>query len=389
VKRPRIGFVVQRCGDDIAGGAERLCLETARHMGSAWDAEILTTCARDARTWADAYAPGPDTIAGVPARRFSVPIPRDPAAFDRLSRGIGRPATTLAEQEAWMHAQGPVAPGLVAHLTRECEAYDAVLFYSYLYATTYFGLPPVADRAVLVPLAHDEWTLDLPLFGNVFEAPRALAFLSEEERALVARRFPDTVERGQVVGVGIEAPPVDPARFRRAHGLEGELLVCVGRVEEAKGTPELIDYFCALQSRQPERRTLVLVGPVAMDVPRRDDIVALGQLPEQDKWDALAAAAFACIPSAFESLSLAALEAWAVGTAVLANGASAVLIGHCRRANAGLWYATCQEFVELAQSRLYGRATELGRNGAAYVGRNYTWDATRRRLRSLLADMYP
>ncbi|MBD5653806.1 MAG: glycosyltransferase [Candidatus Eremiobacteraeota bacterium] len=187
--------------------------------------------------------------------------------------------------------------------------------------------------------------------------------------------------------MGIEAPLADAARFRAAYHLQGELLVCVGRVEEAKGTLELIDYFCELQRVRPERRTLVLVGPIALALPRRDDVVALGLVPDRDKWDALAAATFACVPAAYESLSLAALEAWAVGTAVLANGASAVLVGHCRRAKAGLWYATGAEFGELAESRLFGRAPELGRNGAAYVARDYTWDDVRRRLQALLRSI--
>ena len=47
----------------------------------------------------------------------------------------------------------------------------------------------------------------------------------------------------------------------------------------------------------------------------------------------------------FESLSLLALEAMAMGTPVLCN-ARAVLVGHCLRSNAGLFYADRDEFVE-------------------------------------------
>jgi len=354
-------------------------------MAADWDVEILTTCARDARTWANFYPAGLGDIAGVATRRFAVAAPRDVRAFDALSRRLAaseRPSD--ADQEAWMRAQGPFAPGLFAYLAADGAAYDHVAFYSYLYATTYFGLPPVAERATLFPLAHDEWTLRLPLFAKIFAGARELGFVSAEERALVARRFAGAERAGEVVGVGIEPPQVDPQRFRDAYGLHGELLVCVGRVEEAKGTGDLLDAFCALQAARPEARTLVLAGPLGMAVPQRSDVVALGQVSERDKWDALAAATIAIVPSAYESLSLAALEAWAVGTPVLANGASAVLIGHCRRANAGLWYATAGEFAELVQSRLYGRGAELGRNGAAYVAREYSWPAVRERLLALL-----
>jgi glycosyltransferase involved in cell wall biosynthesis len=381
-----VAFVVQRCGDDVAGGAESLALQTARQMSAAWDVEILTTCARDARTWKDDYPAGPTTIAGVPARRFSVPRPRDGAAFDRLSQRVARDGGSPADQDAWMRAQGPFAPGLFAYLEREGAAYDRVIFYSYLYATTYFGLPLVAERAVLVPLAHAEWMLDLRLFDALFATARAFAFLSEEERALVERRFPAVRDAPQCIcGVGIEPPAVRPERFRAARGLSGELLVCVGRVEPAKGTPELLSHFEALQALDPQPRTLVLAGPVATPLPARPDVVVLGQVTEDEKWDALAAAAFACVPSAYESLSLAALEAWSVGRPVLASGASAVLIGQCRRSNGGLWYASEAEFVELARSRLLGRADDLGASGRRYVREHYTWPGVRAALEALLA----
>jgi glycosyltransferase involved in cell wall biosynthesis len=387
-RHPRVAFVVQRCGEEIAGGAERLCLQTAQHVCAAWDVEILTTCAHDARTWKDAYAPGTSTIGGVPARRFSVPRPRDIAEFDRSSRRIVQTGGGRTEGESWVRAQGPMAPGLFEHLEREGASYDCVFFYSYLYATTYFGLPLVAERSVLVPLAHEEWMLGLEQYDALFAAAAAFAFVSPEEQALVERRFPQarTAPR-RLAGAGIEPPAVRPERFLAERGLRGDVLLCVGRVEEAKGTGELLSHFGALQSADPRARTLVLAGPVAMRIPPRDDVVALGWITEDEKWDALAAATIACVPSAYESLSLAALEAWAVGTPVLANGASAVLIGQCRRANGGLWYANESEFVELARTRLLGRAGELGASGRRYVGEHYTWERVRGALGELVAAL--
>ena len=82
------------------------------------------------------------------------------------------------------------------------------------------------------------------------------------------------------------------------------------------------------------------------------------------------------VPSPFESLSLLALEAFAVGTPVLVNARSDVLVEHCLRSNAGLFYADRDEFVEglkllIGDARL--RAA-MGRNGRDYVRRNYRWD---------------
>jgi glycosyltransferase involved in cell wall biosynthesis len=82
------------------------------------------------------------------------------------------------------------------------------------------------------------------------------------------------------------------------------------------------------------------------------------------------------VPSPYESLSLLALESFAVGTPVLANARSEVLVEHCRKSNAGLYYADRDEFVEAlkvlnADPRLRAK---LGRNGRDYVRSNYRWD---------------
>ena len=56
------------------------------------------------------------------------------------------------------------------------------------------------------------------------------------------------------------------------------------------------------------------------------------------------------MPSYFESLSMVALEAWALGRPVLANGRCDVLKGQCIRSNAGLYYESYEEFVEALYS---------------------------------------
>jgi glycosyltransferase involved in cell wall biosynthesis len=82
------------------------------------------------------------------------------------------------------------------------------------------------------------------------------------------------------------------------------------------------------------------------------------------------------VPSPFESLSLLALEAFAVGTPVLANARSEVLVDHCLQSNAGLFYADRDEFVEcLKRLAVDDRLREqMGRNGRTYVRENYRWD---------------
>jgi glycosyltransferase involved in cell wall biosynthesis len=375
--KPRVAFVVQRCGEDIAGGAEALCLSSARTMLEDWECEILTTCARDARTWENDYGPGPTTIGEIHTIRFPVDRPRDPHAFERASVRIKSDSGSIADQEAWMREQGPFSSRLLAHLEEHGRSYDCVFFFSYLYATTYFGLPLVADRAVLVPLAHDEWTLRLPLFDRTFALCAHAGFLSEEERLLVELRFPRAAFSGSTIRLAIEPGAAEPQLFRDAYGLHEPFALSLGRVEPAKGTDELIDYFIALRAAGGKPSKLVLAGPIAMPISKHGDIRALGRISESDKWNALAAAEFVVVSSPYESLSIVALEAWAAQRAILANGTSAVLVGQCRRANGGLWYANRNEFIELAGSALYGQAAELGMQGARYVAETFTQSAAR------------
>src|SRR6267143_2899043 len=150
--RKRVAFVVQRFGLEVNGGAELHCRLVAERLASGFDVEVLTTCALDYMTWANHYPPGEQRLGEVRVRRFPVARPRDVPSFNRLSEDIrnqmGR--VTLEQEEAWMRAQGPWALGLFDHLRAAKDQYDAFIFFTYLYATTYFGLPLVEDRAILV-----------------------------------------------------------------------------------------------------------------------------------------------------------------------------------------------------------------------------------------------
>jgi glycosyltransferase involved in cell wall biosynthesis len=388
-RRPRVAFVVQRCGSDIAGGAERLCLETATHLREAWDVEILTTCARDYTTWENVYEPGPSNVAGVPLQRFAVDVPRDGAAFERLSRELESGASVpLWRQQDWIAAQGPVCSALQQFVERSARDYDAIYFYTYLYATTYQVLPFAGDAAVLVPLAHDEWPFYLPIWDDLFRRPRGILFASRDERRLVERRFGELGNFGPAIGIGIDPPrAVDPEAFRLAHGLDASFALYLGRVDPAKGCAEMVDQFVELRRSERGARKLVLAGPLEMTLPKHDDVVTLGQISDEDKWNALAAADVLVMPSRYESLSIVALEAWSLGTPILANGLSSVLVGQCRRSGGGLWYANSGEFARLLSSDLLGKARQLGAQGKRYVEEHYRWSDVVAQHRAWLDDL--
>jgi glycosyltransferase involved in cell wall biosynthesis len=185
-----------------------------------------------------------------------------------------------------------------------------------------------------------------------------------------------------VVGVGSDVPDrTDPVRFRRKYRINRPFAIYIGRIDENKGCTELFDYFQRYAAAFPGGLDLVLVGKEIMQVPQHSRIHHLGFLSDEDKFNALAAADLLIMPSYFESLSMVALEAWALGRPVLANGRCDVLKGQCIRSNAGLYYETYQEFAETLYSLesngpLHAR---LGRNGRDYFRRNYAWPVIERK----------
>jgi glycosyltransferase involved in cell wall biosynthesis len=118
------------------------------------------------------------------------------------------------------------------------------------------------------------------------------------------------------------------------------------------------------------------MGVKLMPLPEEPFIRFAGRLSDQERLQALEAATVVVVPSPYESLSLLALESFAVGTPILANARSEVLVDHCIKSDAGLYYADRDEFIEClkllaADGRLRAK---LGRNGREYIKRNYRWD---------------
>ena len=369
------------------GGAESLCLQIAEHLNRDLHIELLTTCAADYMTWRNRYPPGHSHVCGVHVQRFPVDKPRDVTRFNTLSRNLRDhlQSASLSEQQEWMRAQGPLSSALTNYLQIHASRFDSIAFFGYLYATSYFNLPLVADRSVLWPFAHDEWPFALSMWDGFFSQARKIVYSSVEERALVEHRFPNLKAESMLVETGIRMPPGAKAeRFREKFDIGSPFVLYLGRIDPSKGCDTLIDYFIKYSAGDRSRRKLVMIGDAQMPVPNHPAIVNLGRVDETTKWNALVAADLVVMPSAHESLSLATLEAWAAGTAVLVNAASATLVGQCRRSNGGLWYAGFEEFAEVLDMLDDNLAAALGAQGRAFVERHYRWDEAAARYRTIL-----
>ena len=395
----KIALIVQRYGAEIIGGSEYHCRLVAERLALRHDVEVLTTCAQDYVTWANEYPEGSDRIRGVTVRRFANDRTRDVESFNEYSDWIFANPHTAGDELEWLRRQGPWCPALIEHLERRHRDYDALVFFTYLYAPTVLGLRVDPRRSILVPTAHDEPAIRLGIYRDVFGAPAGMAYNTGVERAFLRAHFRIGAAAEAIVGCGVDLPPRfaadgqgpdsdaaahepgdDPRRasaaaFRRRHRLYEPFALYGGRIDPGKGCEELVEYFSAYAASRGDA-VLALMGVKLMPIPDEPFIRFAGLLSETERLEALQAATAVVAPSPHESLSLLALEAFAVGTPVLANARSEVVREHCQRSNAGLYYADRDEFVECLGLLIDDADLReaLGRNGQAYVGANYEWD---------------
>ena len=368
-RRPRVGVIVQRYGPEVTGGAEAHARQIVERLSPHWDLRVLTSCAVDHLSWANALPAGESDVDGVPVMRFLTPGPRPMHRLNALSRRLFGRSLSLPDEERWRALQGPLLPGLWRHLAEEGAGYDGFVAFTYLYVSTAWSVPLVGDRTLLVPTAHDEEPFHFDAYREVFERPAALLVNSEEELALIHRRFPRHA-RARVVGVGVEAPPAAGERFRSRFGIEGPFLLYVGRVERGKGIPELLDVYARFRRGRAGAPELVLAGESSMAV-NGEGVSVLGRIEEQEKWDGLSAATAVVVPSAKESLSLLTLESLAAGTPVVGNAVSEVVAGHLERSGAGATYRDAPTFAA-AVTDVAARRTDLSRAARAYA-RELSW----------------
>ena len=401
----RLAVVVRRYGAEITSGAEHLCRLVAEQLAGRHEVDVLTTCARDHRTWKNSYPEGGDRIRGVTVRRFANDRTRDPAAFDQYSDWIHGHDHSADDETEWLKQQGPWCPSLQAHLEQHHSDYDALIFFDCLCAPTVLGLRVAPARSVLVPAAHDTPAIRLDFCREVFSLPAGIGYTTAVERGFLKRTFSIGVRAEATVGCGVDLPPSQlhagprpdrPASplsdrgavFRRRHRLHGPVALYGGRIEPGKGCEELLDYFNS-HAESDGDASLVLMGLKLMPIPDALNLRFAGMLSETERSEALEAATVVVAPSPFESLSRLALESFAVGTPVLANARSDVLVDHCQRSNAGLYYGSRDEF--LACLRLLIRDDDLrarmGRQGRAYVRTNYRWDVVLDKYDRLIAGL--
>jgi len=371
----KIAFVVQRYGLEVNGGAEQLCRLIAERLTRYCSIDVITTCAIDYVTWTNVYPSGEEIICGVNVRRFPVDFERNIQVFNKKSEIVFQKESSLNDEIEWMRLQGPFSSSLFSFLKEHKNDYDAVIFFTYLYCTSFFGLPQVSERSILVPAAHDEPPIYLSIFKHFFSLPKYLIFSTQEEQDFVQKKFRIEHIPSDIVGVAVQGPKkVVTEDFFRSYSLQN-FIIYVGRIDPSKGCQELFDYFLRYKEDHPSDLKLVLIGKPVMSIPDKPDIISLGFVEEQEKYNAMAAARVLIMPSPYESLSIVLLESWYCKRPVLVNGKCPVLVGQCKRSNGGLWYNNYDEFEAGLSYLLKNEKNScyLGESGNRFTMNNYDW----------------
>lgn len=378
--KKRIAIVVQRYGTEVNGGAEQHARRIAERLVEKYDVSVLTTTALS-ETWAPFYEEGVESLNGVRIYRFHSKK-RDNkllrSASFILRNADGQPVDKKVCTQ-WINSQGPYCPQLIEFIKEQKDNFEAFLFVTYLFYHTIMALPYVKEKAIFLPTAHDEPPIYFcDVYDSVFCGPKDFLFNSIEEQKLVHRLYQNESIRSFVVGEGVDTPSnVAPAAFKAKFKLE-EYIIYTGRIGTAKQCDILLKYFEIYQSKHPSNLKLVLVGRSNLPESEHKNVVFTGFISDQEKFDAMAGAKCLVMPSQYESLCMAVLEALSVGTPVLVNGKCAVTRGHCQRGNCGLYYRNYDEFDACLHYILHNDdvCKQMGRNGKKYIQKNYTWDKT-------------
>ena len=379
----KLACVVHRFGPEIAGGSEAHCRVIAEHLAAAHDVTIVTTCARDHITWRNEYPAGASESGALHVRRFPVARERSLHRFHDISEVVFSGGASATEQEQWFRENGPESPALLEFLEKHRREFDRILFWSFRYYQSFFGLPLVADRAVLVPTAEEDPVIRLGILDDYFAKPAAYLFLTPEEETLVSLQCSTPLPPSAVIGVGLD--PVHAAPPDKLTGLDVTVpyLLYLGRIDPNKGCGTLLRFFA---KRRLDGVPLVLAGPANMPVPDDPLVKKLGFVDAAAREALIAHARALVVPSPYESLSMVLLEAWNHGIPALVNGRCRVLKGQALRANGALYYHNYDEFARglellLGQPQL---ARDLGAQGLRYVEREYRWPTVMGKIEDVL-----
>ena len=145
--RPEVAFVVQRYGEGITGGSESLARAVAERLAAELpDHASSRRCARDYVTWRNELPAGRERLGGVEVRRFPVEEERDLDAFNAFAEPLYRASGRTRRSSSSCAGRARTRPRSSRRCAAQKDRFAAVVFFTYLYYPTYWGLRAAPER---------------------------------------------------------------------------------------------------------------------------------------------------------------------------------------------------------------------------------------------------
>lgn len=394
----KLAFVIPWFSKDISGGAEIALRDLTQHLAAdGVELEILTTCVKSfASDWGTNFFPlGTETIHGITVRRFWADR-RAPKAFGALNVKLMAGTRLNRDEETIFLNEMVNSDDLYDFIRLHHDDYGLFVFIPYMFGTTYFGAAAAGDKAVLIPCFHDEAYAHMQCFQYRYSRVKGMAFLSDPESDFAHELCDLSAVHTEVLGLGVDEVPGDAARFRQKYGIRDPFVLYAGRKETGKKVDLLLKHFARYKLYHQTPLKLVLIGGGQIDIPDEveEDVLDLGFVSREDKYDAYAAATVFCQPSWYESFSIVIMESWLAKRPVLVSGQCAVTRNFVCKSGGGLYFEDYPTFAG-AMDRLLGDpelARRMGENGHAFVQEHFVWPRVTERYRRFfeqLCENYP
>lgn len=380
----KIGFVIPWYGEDISGGAEAALRDTTNHLFEAGvDLEILSTCVKEFHSdWNENYyKEGVTTNSkGIPVRRFKV-RKRNATAFDNVNIKLMQDNARISIDEEDIFLREMInSPGLYEYIRNNKDDYQAFVFIPYMFGTTYYGAKECLEKAVLMPCFHEESYTYMKRFVETYSNVAGMLFNSYAEEELTRRIYDLSTVNAVTTGLGMDtAIEYNPDRFREKYNIDGKFILYAGRKDVGKNIYTLIYNFQEYLHRNKNRTLkLVLLGGGDVNIPKeiKDNVIDLGFVDIQDKYDAYSAAELLCQPSKHESFSYVIMESWLCERPVLVHDECSVTKSFVQKSNGGLYFSDYFEFEGAINYILDNPkiSKKMAINGKEFVKENFDWE---------------
>lgn len=382
----KIAFVIPQFGNEFLGGGEKYAELIAYHNKHKFEITILTTKSVDHTTWVNSPDLNSSFQDDIQILRFPVDKPRDINLFNKLTNDLlQNKCQDLIKEQKWIRHYGPYSTKLLEFLANNRSNYDIFIFFGYNHSLTYFGLPIVKKKAILIPFAHLEPTLQFKLYEKVFSSPLAIAASTNAEIKIIKERFSNlpTIYK---LGIGSVFSVIYKKNPNISLDIKKPYVLYIGRIEKNKGIFDLCSYFAEYKKKFPNNLELIIVGKQYDPLPKGEYFRYLGIVGDQEKKYLIENCELLINPSYYESLSLTLFEAWQQSKPVLVNGLSEVLKAQVTEANGGLFYKNEKEFSTMLDWLIKHPKERgiFGKQGRSYLKHNYSWKVVTAKFEAMI-----